>query len=170
MKKNILSEEYRRMSKLAGIPITEQVDRDSEAVETTLTPVEENFTEGVEKMFRQDLRSFIENEILEELKKGPDKNVKIWEASKKKKNEESTEDNTKEEPVTDTAELDVDVADQGFGDDMSIGGSSGDTKKMFGKLTDAFEAAKEFGDEKLTQQMANTIKYFNDNVILNTGN
>lgn len=78
-----------------------------------------------------------------------------------------------EEPVEDTVD-DTTNVDLTFNDsDMETSGDmttpgSGDAKKVFGKLTDAFEAAKEFGDEKLIQQVANTIKYFNDNVILNT--
>lgn len=174
MKKNTLSEEYRRMSKLAGIPITEQVERDLQAPKKTFTKSEKRYVKGVNKSAEQGLRTFIKGEILEELKREASKNARIQEAKKKKKSkeepiEEPVEDINIEEPAMDTAELDMDVTDQGFGDDMSMGGGSGDTKKMFGKLTDAFEAAKEFGDEKLTQQMANTIKYFNDNVILNTG-
>ncbi len=94
----------------------------------------------------------------------------IAEAKKKKsKKEEEPEEMPAEDIVDDTTNVDLTFDDAGMepsGDMMTPG--TGDAKKVFGKLTDAFEAAKEFGDEKLIQQVANTIKYFNDNVILNT--
>ena len=43
--------------------------------------------------------------------------------------------------------------------------TGGDSKEIFGKLVDAYEAAKGLGDEKLTRQLANTITYFNKAVI-----
>ena len=40
-----------------------------------------------------------------------------------------------------------------------------DNKEVFSQLVDAYEAAKELGDEKLTRQLANTITYFNKTII-----
>ena len=40
-----------------------------------------------------------------------------------------------------------------------------DSKEVFSQLVDAYEAAKELGDEKLTRQLANTITYFNKTII-----
>jgi uncharacterized OsmC-like protein len=40
-----------------------------------------------------------------------------------------------------------------------------DSKEIFAKLVDAYEAAKKLGDDKLTRQLANTITYFNKSVI-----
>lgn len=50
--------------------------------------------------------------------------------------------------------------------DASAGlATGGDSKVIFGKLVDAYEAAKSLGDDKLTRQLANTITYFNKAVI-----
>lgn len=43
--------------------------------------------------------------------------------------------------------------------------TGGDSKEIFGKLVDAYEAAKSLRDDKLTRQLANTITYFNKAVI-----
>ena len=50
-----------------------------------------------------------------------------------------------------------------------IDAGSSESKKAFSELTDAYRAAKELGDEKLIRQIANTITYFNKNIILSQG-
>jgi hypothetical protein len=55
-------------------------------------------------------------------------------------------------------DMDVDV-------DMSTPSEEPDNKEVFSQLVDAYEAAKELGDEKLTRQLANTITYFNKTII-----
>jgi hypothetical protein len=60
----------------------------------------------------------------------------------------------------------VDINGDGTGD---IDAGSSEAKKAFGDLTDAFQAAKTLGDEKLIRQIANTITYFNKNIILKQG-
>jgi len=57
----------------------------------------------------------------------------------------------------------VDVDMEG-GEDMDAG--SDEAKTAFDELTDAYRSAKELGDEKLIRQLANTITYFNKNIIL----
>lgn len=54
-----------------------------------------------------------------------------------------------------------------FTGDVDAGSS--ESKKAFSELTDAYRAAKELGDEKLIRQIANTITYFNKNIILKQG-
>lgn len=53
--------------------------------------------------------------------------------------------------------------------DLDMDASSPEAKKAFSELTDAYRAAKELGDEKLIQQLANTITYFSKNIILRQG-
>ena len=97
----------------------------------------------------------------------------------KKKEEEDTEEEVDvEAPVAPEGEMDVtmdapaeedttvDINGDGTGD---IDAGSSEAKKAFGDLTDAFQAAKTLGDEKLIRQIANTITYFNKNIILKQG-
>lgn len=97
----------------------------------------------------------------------------------KKKEEEDTEEEVDvEAPVAPEGEVDVtmdapaeedttvDINGDGTGD---IDAGSSEAKKAFGDLTDAFQAAKTLGDEKLIRQIANTITYFNKNIILKQG-
>lgn len=84
-----------------------------------------------------------------------------------KEEEEEVEDveiedtETVEEPA---AEEDMIDADMEGGMDMDAG--SDEAKNAFDELTDAYRSAKELGDEKLIRQLANTITYFNKNIIL----
>lgn len=85
-----------------------------------------------------------------------------------KKDEEKAEDEveiedeeTIEEPAADEDMIDADMEG---GMDMDAG--SDEAKTAFDELTDAYRSAKELGDEKLIRQLANTITYFNKNIIL----
>jgi len=84
-----------------------------------------------------------------------------------KKDEEDEEDveiedtETVEEPAGDEDMIDADMKG---GMDMDAG--SDEAKTAFDELTDAYRSAKELGDEKLIRQLANTITYFNKNIIL----
>jgi hypothetical protein len=71
----------------------------------------------------------------------------------------------KEAPVEDVTDTTVDIDMDGTPD---IDAGSSESKAAFNKLTDAYRAAKELGDEKLIRQLANTITYFNKNIILDT--
>ena len=96
----------------------------------------------------------------------------------KKKEEDTEEEVDVKAPVAPEGEMDVtmdvpagedttvDINGDGTGD---IDAGSSEAKKAFGDLTDAFQAAKTLGDEKLIRQIANTITYFNKNIILKQG-
>jgi hypothetical protein len=71
----------------------------------------------------------------------------------------------KEAPAEDVTDTTVDIDMDGTPD---IDAGSSESKAAFNKLTDAYRAAKELGDEKLIRQLANTITYFNKNIILDT--
>jgi hypothetical protein len=95
-----------------------------------------------------------------------------------KKDEESdTEDvivaDTEEEvPAEDAAvdvtadETKVDVNMDGVPD---VDTGSAESKKAFTSLVDTYNSAKELGDPKLTQMIANALTYYNKNIILKTG-
>jgi len=103
----------------------------------------------------------------------------ISEAKKKKEEEASEGDNIDIDLGTDGEDIDLNLdGEEGMGDtkvDMNmdttgdIDAGSSESKKAFGELTDAYRAAKELGDEKLIRQIANTITYFNKNIILRQG-
>ena len=117
-------------------------------------------------------------EALEHLKEFSDEftDSTLYEA--KKKEEDTEEEVDVEAPVAPEGEMDitmdapagedttVDINGDGTGD---IDAGSSEAKKAFGDLTDAFQAAKRLGDEKLITQIANTITYFNKNIILKQG-
>ncbi len=96
----------------------------------------------------------------------------------KKKEEDTEEEVDVKAPTAPEGEMDVtmdaptgedttvDINGDGTGD---IDAGSSEAKKAFGDLTDAFQAAKTLGDEKLIRQIANTITYFNKNIILKQG-
>jgi len=65
-----------------------------------------------------------------------------------------------------TADTQVDVNMDGIPD---VDTGSAESKKAFTGLVDAYNAAKELGDPKLTQILANALTYYNKNIILKTG-
>jgi hypothetical protein len=102
------------------------------------------------------------------------------EAKKKKEDEEAPEEGDVDIDLgTDGENIDLNLdGEGGMGDtqvDMNmdtagdIDAGSSESKKAFSELTDAYRAAKELGDEKLIRQIANTITYFNKNIILSQG-
>ena len=87
----------------------------------------------------------------------------LMEAKKDEKEEEEVEIEdieTVEEPAAD------DNVDMDMEGDLDLDAGSDEAKDAFDELTDAYRAAKELGDEKLVRQLANTITYFNKNIIL----
>jgi len=96
-----------------------------------------------------------------------------------KKDEESdTEDVIVAEPgdgEVPAEDVAVDVADTNTQVDVNMDGvpdvdtGSAESKKAFTGLVDAYNAAKELGDPKLTQILANALTYYNKNIILKTG-
>jgi hypothetical protein len=104
----------------------------------------------------------------------------LKEAKKGKKEEEDTEEEDVDIDLgTDGEDIDLNLdSEEGVGDvkvDMNmdntgdVDAGSSESKKAFSELTDAYRAAKELGDEKLIRQIANTITYFNKNIILSQG-
>jgi hypothetical protein len=85
----------------------------------------------------------------------------------KKDEEEAPEDVdiNVEAPVEDTPDTAVDVNMDGTPD---VDTGSPESKKAFTALVDAYNDAKELGDPKLTQMMANALTYYNKNIILKT--
>ena len=65
--------------------------------------------------------------------------------------------------VTDTQ---VDVNMDGVPD---VDTGSAESKKAFTSLVDTYNSAKELGDPKLTQMIANALTYYNKNIILKSG-
>ena len=70
------------------------------------------------------------------------------------------------EDVPDAADTSVDVNMDGVPD---VDTGSSESKKAFTNLVDTYNAAKELGDPKLTQMIANALTYYNKNIILKTG-
>jgi hypothetical protein len=109
MKKQILSEEFKRMQKIAGL-ITESLNEDI----TTIS------------------KSEFKNMIRE---------MALAEAKKDKKEEEDVE-------IEDTETVDTEETPQGNPDDI------------LDSLKTALNGAKALGDEKLTDQIGNTITFY----------
>ena len=97
--------------------------------------------------------------------------------AKKKEDEEGVDIESDVEGDVDNLDLDLDTTDMGGDTDVDmnmdttgdVDAGSSESKKAFSELTDAYRAAKELGDEKLIRQIANTITYFNKNIILKQG-
>ena len=70
------------------------------------------------------------------------------------------------EDVPDVVDTSVDVNMDGVPD---VDTGSSESKKAFTNLVDTYNAAKELGDPKLTQMIANALTYYNKNIILKAG-
>jgi hypothetical protein len=97
------------------------------------------------------------------------------EAKKKEEEEEDIDIESDVEGDVENLDLDITGGEEDSQIDMNmdttgdIDAGSSESKKAFSELTDAYRAAKELGDEKLIRQIANTITYFNKNIILSQG-
>jgi hypothetical protein len=87
----------------------------------------------------------------------------LMEAKKEKEVEDVETEEIGEETIEEPADDNVDMDMEG---DLDLDAGSDEAKDAFDELTDAYRAAKELGDEKLVRQLANTITYFNKNIIL----
>jgi len=112
------------------------------------------------------------------------------------KDSDKSLEEAKEKKKEDEEEVDIDLGTDGENIDLNLDGTEGtndemdmgdtridmnmdtandidsgssESKKAFSELTDAYRAAKVLGDEKLIRQIANTITYFNKNIILSQG-
>ena len=97
------------------------------------------------------------------------------EAKKKKKDEKDKEAGEKSEEDIDVdidmedVEMDIPAGstiDMDMNDTLDMSVDSEDARATFDDLAKAYQAAKGLGDEKLIQQLANSITYFNKNIIL----
>jgi hypothetical protein len=85
----------------------------------------------------------------------------------KKGEEEEVEDvKIEDEEAVEEPAADEDMIDADMKGGMDMDAGSDEAKTAFDELTDAYRSAKELGDEKLIRQLANTITYFNKNIIL----
>jgi len=97
------------------------------------------------------------------------------EAKKKEDEEEDIDIESDVEGDVENLDLDITGGEEDSQIDMNmdttgdVDAGSSESKKAFSELTDAYRAAKELGDEKLIRQIANTITYFNKNIILKQG-
>jgi hypothetical protein len=112
MKKQILSEEFKRMQKIAGL-ITESLNEDI----TTIS--------------KSDFKNMIREMALAEAKKDKEEDVEI---------EDTETVDTEETPTEDTPE--------------------GNPDDILDSLKTALNGAKALGDEKLTDQIGNTITFY----------
>jgi hypothetical protein len=118
----------------------------------------------------EDIHSYL-IELITEL---PSSSEAMFEA--KKDEESDTEEvivaDTEEVPAEDAAvdvtadETKVDVNMDGIPD---VDTGSAESKKAFTSLVDTYNSAKELGDPKLTQMIANALTYYNKNIILKSG-
>ena len=118
----------------------------------------------------EDIHSYL-IELITEL---PSNSEAMFEA--KKDEESDTEEvivaDTEEVPAEDAAvdvtadETKVDVNMDGIPD---VDTGSAESKKAFTSLVDTYNSAKELGDPKLTQMIANALTYYNKNIILKSG-
>lgn len=127
------------------------------------------------KMTKSEARQAIKDAILAEMEGEEERayeeaaNMDETIAEAKEEEEAAEEVDVTADETADGEEVDmaVDTAvdtDMAGGEDLDAGSS--EAKKAFNELTDAYRAAKELGDEKLVRQLANTITYFNKNIIL----
>jgi hypothetical protein len=98
--------------------------------------------------------------------------------AKKDEEESDTEDVIVAEPgdgEVPAEDVAVDVADTNTQVDVNMDGvpdvdtGSAESKKAFTSLVDTYNSAKELGDPKLTQMIANALTYYNKNIILKSG-
>jgi hypothetical protein len=173
----ITSDLKKFMSKALEIGGEDLVMAIKSAVNSSMSEVEkEEETEGMymseltgEKMTKSEFKKKLKEAILAERS--------LNEAKKKEEEEEDIDIESDVEGDVDDLDLDLDTTGEEGGEqiDMNmdttgdIDAGSSESKKAFSELTDAYRAAKELGDEKLIRQIANTITYFNKNIILKQG-
>jgi hypothetical protein len=119
----------------------------------------------------EDIHSYL-IELITEL---PTSSEAMFEA--KKDEESDTEDvivaDTTEEVPAEDAAVDVTAGDTQVDVNMDgvpdVDTGSAESKKAFTSLVDTYNSAKELGDPKLTQMIANALTYYNKNIILKSG-
>lgn len=184
----ITSDLKKFMSKALEIGGEDLVMAIKSAVNSSMSEAEkEEETEGMHmteltkgKMTKDEFKKKLKEAILAELDTtaGIDAYDEMGSLDEAKKKEEEEEDIDVESDVEgDVENLDLDITggeedsqiDMNMDTTGDIDAGSSESKKAFSELTDAYRAAKELGDEKLIRQIANTITYFNKNIILSQG-
>jgi len=176
-----MNKQFTRMQKLAGIITEGYQGTDHDFSEGMVQDVVTK--EGISgKMSKEEAKKKMKEAILAELETTAGINAydevdSLDEAKKKKEEEEDVDIESDVEGDVDNLDLDLDTTDTGEDTQVDmdmdttgdIDAGSSESKKAFSELTDAYRAAKELGDEKLIRQIANTITYFNKNIILKQG-
>jgi 16S rRNA C1402 N4-methylase RsmH len=174
-----MNKEFTRMQHLAGI-LTEGMEPKYVAGSNPDIN-DESATMALDMMAKEGTSNKMKkSEFKEKLKEAILAERALKEAKKGKKEEEDTEEEDVDIDLgTDGEDIDLNLdGEEGIGDtkvDMNmdntgdVDAGSSESKKAFSELTDAYRAAKELGDEKLIRQIANTITYFNKNIILSQG-
>jgi hypothetical protein len=153
-------------------PINEELDPETadridgltnlQALNTLLDAAEMIYKDQIEsgdEFDASDVAEYLHSEISKRLMSlDPNNEMDLREAD-----EEDVTIDAEEETVEAAPEEDPSM-DMGLEAPVDLA-TGGDSKEIFGKLVDAYEAAKGLGDEKLTRQLANTITYFNKAVI-----
>ena len=185
----ITSDLKKFMSKALEIGGEDLVMAIKSAVNSSMSEAEkEEETEGMHmtelakgKMTKDEFKKKLKEAILAELDTTAGINaydeMGSLDEAKKKEDEEDVDIESDVEGDVDNLDLDLDTTDTGEDTQVDmdmdatgdIDAGSSESKKAFSELTDAYRAAKELGDEKLIRQIANTITYFNKNIILKQG-
>ena len=184
----IIADLKKFMSKALEIGGEDLVMAIKSAVNSSMSEAEkEEETEGMHmtelakgKMTKDEFKKKLKEAILAELDTtaGIDAYDEMGSLDEAKKKEDEEEDIDIESDVEgDVEDLDLDITggeedsqiDMNMDTTGDIDAGSSESKKAFSELTDAYRAAKELGDEKLIRQIANTITYFNKNIILSQG-
>lgn len=170
-----MNKEFTRMQKLAGI-LTEGLYTSDEKA-----PMEAMSHGSESKMKKSELKAKIKEMMLDEETPGEEAYAEMGSMDEdlfeaKKDEESDTEDvivaDTEEEVPAEGGEdvtadeTKVDVNMDGIPD---VDTGSAESKKAFTSLVDTYNAAKELGDPKLTQMIANALTYYNKNIILKAG-
>jgi phage-related tail fiber protein len=184
----IIADLKKFMSKALEIGGEDLVMAIKSAVNSSMSEAEkEEETEGMHmtelakgKMTKDEFKKKLKEAILAELDTTAgidayDEMGSLDEAKKKEEEEEDIDIESDVEGDVENLDLDITGGEEGSQIDMNmdttgdIDAGSSESKKAFSELTDAYRAAKELGDEKLIRQIANTITYFNKNIILSQG-
>jgi hypothetical protein len=158
-------------------PINEELDPETadridgltnlQALNTLLDAAEMIYKDQIEsgdEFDASDVAEYLHSEISKRLMSlDPNNEMDLREADEEDVTIDAEEE-TVEAPEEDIMDEPTTEPDMGLEAPVDLA-TGGDSKEIFGKLVDAYEAAKGLGDEKLTRQLANTITYFNKAVI-----
>jgi len=129
------------------------LDADAEADEKKLKKLKKDKKDDVKEVA---LRKAIQNEIISILKEAEEEDVDV------DKEEDIDVEDTEDVNIDIDSEIDIDdeSAESEIEVDSELAGEDADTSGTLGLLTKAQEEAEKLGDEKLMDQIGNTITYF----------